>query len=99
MRRLSWRMARPATGCRSPGSPTMKLTLCPPTAIAAALLLAIACVGSVTNVDAQAEANRKVVLDFYEKGLNQKDADAAIALIGNRYVQHFYYSAYRTKCF
>jgi predicted SnoaL-like aldol condensation-catalyzing enzyme len=33
-------------------------------------------------------SHRKVVLDFYEKGLNQKDADAAIALMGDRYVQH-----------
>ncbi len=56
------------------------------TAIAAALLLAFASGGSALAADA--EANRKVVLDFYEKGLNQKDADAAIALMGNRYVQH-----------
>ena len=60
----------------------------PHTAIAAAMLLALACGGSAAAADAQAEANRKVVLDFYEKGLNQKDADAAIALMGNRYVQH-----------
>jgi len=66
----------------------MKLTLRPRTAIAAALLLAVACGGSAAAADAQAEANRKAVLDFYEKGLNQKDADAAIALMGNRYVQH-----------
>jgi predicted SnoaL-like aldol condensation-catalyzing enzyme len=52
----------------------------------AALLLALAWAGSAAAADA--EANRKVVLDFYEKGLNQKDADAAIALMGNRYVQH-----------
>jgi predicted SnoaL-like aldol condensation-catalyzing enzyme len=36
----------------------------------------------------QEEANRKIVLEFYDKGLNQKDADAAIKLMGNRYVQH-----------
>ncbi|MBI5322790.1 nuclear transport factor 2 family protein [Bradyrhizobium sp.] len=59
------------------------------TTIAAAVLLALAPgMGSALAADAQAEANRKVVLDFYEKGLNQKDADAAIALMGNRYVQH-----------
>ena len=60
----------------------------PRTAIAAAFLLAFACGSSALAADAQQEANRKVVLDFYEKGLNQKDADAAIALMGNRYVQH-----------
>jgi predicted SnoaL-like aldol condensation-catalyzing enzyme len=37
---------------------------------------------------AQEEANRVAVLAFYEKGLNQKDADAALAYVGNRYVQH-----------
>ncbi|WP_422109817.1 nuclear transport factor 2 family protein [Bradyrhizobium elkanii] len=38
--------------------------------------------------EAQQEANRKAVLAFYEKGLSQKDADAALAYVGNRYVQH-----------
>ena len=55
--------------------------------IVAATLLALAS-PAAHAADAQQEANRKVVLDFYEKGLNQKDADAAIALMGNRYVQH-----------
>lgn len=59
------------------------------TAIAAAVLIALASgVGSASAGDAKEEANRKVVLDFYEKGLNRKDADAAIALMGDRYVQH-----------
>ncbi|OED08201.1 nuclear transport factor 2 family protein [Burkholderia sp. A2] len=38
--------------------------------------------------DAQQEANRRTVLAFYEKGLNEKDADAALAYVGDRYVQH-----------
>jgi len=37
---------------------------------------------------AQEEANRQAVLAFYEKGLNQKDADAALKHVGDRYVQH-----------
>jgi predicted SnoaL-like aldol condensation-catalyzing enzyme len=37
---------------------------------------------------AREEANRQTVLAFYEKGLNQKDADAALKYVGNRYVQH-----------
>jgi predicted SnoaL-like aldol condensation-catalyzing enzyme len=37
---------------------------------------------------AQEEANRQAVFAFYEKGLNQKDADAALAYVGNRYTQH-----------
>ena len=36
----------------------------------------------------QERVNKQVVLDFYEKGINQKDADAAIALIGDEYIQH-----------
>ena len=67
----------------------MNFVLRPRNAIVAAMLLAFASsAGSAIAADAQGEANRKVVLDFYEKGLNQKDADAAIALMGNRYVQH-----------
>jgi predicted SnoaL-like aldol condensation-catalyzing enzyme len=56
--------------------------------IVAAALLALASHAAHAASETQQEANRKVVLDFYEKGLNQKDADAAIALMGNRYVQH-----------
>ena len=65
----------------------MDLVIRPRAALAATVLLALASPG-VWAADAQQEANRKVVLDFYEKGINQKDADAAIALMGNRYVQH-----------
>src|SRR5215813_7076852 len=36
----------------------------------------------------QEEANKKVVVDFYEKAINQKDFEAASRHFGNRYVQH-----------
>ena len=36
----------------------------------------------------QEEANRHTVLAFYEAGLNQKDADAALQYVGDRYIQH-----------
>ncbi|CCH05076.1 nuclear transport factor 2 family protein [Achromobacter xylosoxidans] len=36
----------------------------------------------------QEAANKAAVLAFYEKGLNQKDADAALRYLGDRYVQH-----------
>ncbi|MBR0897943.1 nuclear transport factor 2 family protein [Bradyrhizobium tropiciagri] len=66
----------------------MKTFLRPRTA-AAALLLALASSSAMAATsEAQQEANRKAVLAFYEKGLNQKDADAALAYVGNRYVQH-----------
>ncbi|GAB3258585.1 nuclear transport factor 2 family protein [Chitinimonas naiadis] len=36
----------------------------------------------------QEEANKRTVLAFYEKGLNQKDAEAAIKYFGPYYKQH-----------
>ena len=58
-------------------------------AAAAALFLgACAQTGPASTAQARQEANRQTVLAFYEKGLNQKDADAALQYVGNRYVQH-----------
>ena len=37
---------------------------------------------------ADPEANKKVVIDFYEKSLNQKDYEAAAKHFGPRYIQH-----------
>ena len=37
---------------------------------------------------AQEEANKKVVVDFYEKAINQKDFEAASKFLGPRYIQH-----------
>ena len=37
---------------------------------------------------ADLDANKKIVVDFYEKGLNQKDYDAAAQSFGPRYIQH-----------
>ncbi len=61
-----------------------------PDRLAAALIviaLGAPCVGANATT-AQEEANRQAVLAFYDKGLNQKDADAALAYVGNRYTQH-----------
>ncbi|MGY2844632.1 putative SnoaL-like aldol condensation-catalyzing enzyme [Bradyrhizobium sp. USDA 4509] len=66
----------------------MKTILRPQTAVAALLLALASSSAMAAASDAQQEANRKAVLAFYEKGLNQKDADAALAYVGNRYVQH-----------
>ena len=57
-------------------------------AAVAALCVALPVASSGQTASSQAEANRQAVLAFYEKGLNQKDADAALKYIGNRYVQH-----------
>ncbi|MCK1280314.1 nuclear transport factor 2 family protein [Bradyrhizobium sp. 61] len=56
--------------------------------IAASILMLSLGNGAALAASAQEEANRAAVLAFDEKGLNQKDADAALAYVGNRYVQH-----------
>ena len=53
----------------------------------AALLLVTAEPARAGNT-AQEEANKKVVVDFYDKAINQKDFEAAAKHFGNRYVQH-----------
>jgi len=52
-----------------------------------ALILALL-IGVVAPAHADPEANKKVVLDFYEKGLNQKDFEAAAKYFGPKYIQH-----------
>jgi predicted SnoaL-like aldol condensation-catalyzing enzyme len=55
-------------------------------AIAAAVLLAAPV---AQGADAQQqERNKMTVVDFYEKGLNQKDFEAASKYFGPRYTQH-----------
>ncbi|QIG98514.1 nuclear transport factor 2 family protein [Bradyrhizobium sp. 6(2017)] len=66
----------------------MNAILRPRTAVAALLLALASSAAMAATSEAQQEANRKAVLAFYEKGLNQKDAGAALAYVGNRYVQH-----------
>ncbi|MGY3239203.1 MULTISPECIES: nuclear transport factor 2 family protein [unclassified Bradyrhizobium] len=58
-------------------------------AMAAVSVLTLCLAGGTAFAgSAQEEANRNAVLAFYEKGLNQKDVDAALAYVGDRYVQH-----------
>ena len=52
-------------------------------ALALALLVAV-----VAPALADPEANKKAVLEFYDKALNQKDFDAAAKYFGPRYIQH-----------
>jgi predicted SnoaL-like aldol condensation-catalyzing enzyme len=52
--------------------------------LAVVVLLASGCAGN----PAQLEQNKRTVLDFYDKGLNQKDFEAASRYFGDRYVQH-----------
>jgi predicted SnoaL-like aldol condensation-catalyzing enzyme len=53
-----------------------------------ALLAALAVAISMPALAADIEANKKIVVDFYEKALNQKDFEAAAQHFGPRYIQH-----------
>ena len=55
---------------------------------AAAAMLVLALSPAAHASDGQEAANKAAVLAFYEKGLNQKDAEAALKYVGDRYVQH-----------
>jgi len=55
--------------------------------LAAALLLLSASVASAADAK-QMEANKKAVVEFYHKGINEKDFDAAAKYFGPRYIQH-----------
>lgn len=57
-------------------------------AVAAAVLGVVVGLPSAHAADAKEESNKKIVLEFYEKGLNQKDAEAAAKYLGARYTQH-----------
>lgn len=58
------------------------------------VMIGVACAsmmfaGAASAADATVqEANKKAVVEFYEKGLNQKDFEAASKYFGPRYVQH-----------
>lgn len=54
----------------------------------AAVLLAMAVAPTMATDTAQMEANKKTVVDFYEKAINQKNFEAAAAYLGPRYIQH-----------
>jgi predicted SnoaL-like aldol condensation-catalyzing enzyme len=58
------------------------LQLLPLAALAIAVQSAHAC------DDAQEEANKKTVVDFYDKAINQKDFAAASVHLGDKYIQH-----------
>ena len=52
-----------------------------------ALVLGLLVLSSLPAL-ADADSNKKVVLEFYDKALNQKDFDAASKYFGPRYIQH-----------
>lgn len=56
---------------------------------AAGLAVAIVAVGPAAAQNTpQEEANKKTVIDFYDKAINKKDFEAAKVHFGPRYIQH-----------
>jgi len=53
--------------------------------LALALVLLLA---ALAPAHADTEANKKAVLEFYDKALNQKDFEAAAKYFGPHYIQH-----------
>jgi predicted SnoaL-like aldol condensation-catalyzing enzyme len=53
-----------------------------------AVSLALAAVTVQAADERQMEANKKNVVEFYNKALNDKDFDAARMYMGSRYIQH-----------
>ncbi|WP_333803840.1 nuclear transport factor 2 family protein [Sulfurospirillum sp.] len=58
------------------------------TALIASFVALVPAATASDNTHAKEETNRQIVLDFYEKALNQKNLDAAMPYLGNRYTQH-----------
>ncbi|MCW5684811.1 MAG: ester cyclase [Pseudolabrys sp.] len=56
--------------------------------IAAAAFSLISASGALAADAKQMEANKKAVVEFYQKGINDKDFDAAAKYLGPRYIQH-----------
>lgn len=56
-------------------------------AVVLATSAALAC-SAAFALSPQEQANKDVVLAFYETAINKKDADAAVAFIGPKYIQH-----------
>jgi predicted SnoaL-like aldol condensation-catalyzing enzyme len=54
----------------------------------AAALIALAPTATYAADTAQTEANKKVVAEFYEAAINQKNFEAAAKFLGPRYIQH-----------
>jgi predicted SnoaL-like aldol condensation-catalyzing enzyme len=54
--------------------------------IMAALALTLA--SAAHSADAIGEANKKIVVDFYEAALGRMDVDAAVKFFGPKYIQH-----------
>lgn len=48
----------------------------------------VLCASSAVAETEQEAANKKIVIDFYDKAINQKDFEAASQYLGDTYIQH-----------
>jgi predicted SnoaL-like aldol condensation-catalyzing enzyme len=58
------------------------------TLVLAAAAFALTALAGAAHAQTQQETNKKIVVDFYDKALNQKDFEAASKYLGSRYTQH-----------
>jgi len=56
--------------------------------LALAAALALTALPAGAHAQTQQEANKKIVVDFYDKAINQKDFEAASKHLSSRYTQH-----------
>src|SRR5712691_10286480 len=56
--------------------------------LATAFILTVAVQPVHAADDPRLEANKKMVVEFYDKAINQKDFEAAAKYFGPRYIQH-----------
>ena len=56
--------------------------------LALTVALALTTLAAGANAQTQQETNKKIVVDFYDKAINQKDFDAASKYLGSHYTQH-----------
>jgi len=56
--------------------------------LALAATVALTALAASAHAQTQQETNKKIVVDFYDKAINQKDFDAASKYLGSRYTQH-----------
>jgi len=51
-------------------------------------VLSLSMTNAVYGADSRQEINKKIVTEFYEKAINQKDVEAAMKYLGPKYIQH-----------
>ena len=56
--------------------------------LALAAALALTALPAGAHAQTQQETNKKIIVDFYDKAINQKDFEAASKHLGTRYTQH-----------